>query len=175
MSTEARTCTCHPDDQPPVCQRRYAASECQKAYWIAVGEEMARGKTVTDDLAKLVDEHASAWRKAGIAKSGLVFDPMDQVLLAEAREASATLKAEIGRLQRDLSRLLDTAKPGGSNVCITCAAHVKVITEDLEPEIGRLRLALEEAVDWLKDTDTDGTQARLARWRGVLGVPADDA
>lgn len=51
------------------------------------------------DLVKLVDEHASAWRKAGIAKSGLILDPMDEVLLAEAREASAALKTEIKKLQ----------------------------------------------------------------------------
>ena len=27
-----RDCTCHPDDRPPTCQHRYAASECQEAY-----------------------------------------------------------------------------------------------------------------------------------------------
>lgn len=32
----------------------------------------------------------------------------------------------------------------------------------------RLRTALEEAIDWLKDTDTEGTRTRLARWRNVL-------
>lgn len=28
-STEARPCTCHPEDRPTICQRQYAASECQ--------------------------------------------------------------------------------------------------------------------------------------------------
>lgn len=27
-----RICTCNPDDRPPVCQMRYAASECMEAY-----------------------------------------------------------------------------------------------------------------------------------------------
>jgi hypothetical protein len=31
---------------------------------------------------------------------------------------------------------------GGSDVCETCAAHVKVITEDLEPRIAALEVAL---------------------------------
>jgi hypothetical protein len=51
--------------------------------------------------------------------------------------------AEIERLRKDMARLLATSKTGGSDTCITCAAHVLVITEDLEPEIERLRAALE--------------------------------
>jgi hypothetical protein len=27
-----RSCTCHPDDRSPVCQRKYAANACQQAY-----------------------------------------------------------------------------------------------------------------------------------------------
>lgn len=29
---EPAPCTCHPDDRPPVCQRRYAAGECRAAW-----------------------------------------------------------------------------------------------------------------------------------------------
>jgi hypothetical protein len=29
---EARPCTCHVDDRPPVCQRRYETSACQQTY-----------------------------------------------------------------------------------------------------------------------------------------------
>jgi len=36
-------------------------------------------------------------------------------------------------------------------------------------DVDRLRAALEEAIDWLKDTDTEGTRARLQRWRKILG------
>ena len=57
----------------------------------------------------------------------------------------AELKEEVGRLTADneytrsaLARLRATAKLGGSDVCITCAAHVLVITEDLHPKIERL-------------------------------------
>lgn len=32
MTPEQRPCTCHPDYRPPVCQRRYAASECREFY-----------------------------------------------------------------------------------------------------------------------------------------------
>jgi hypothetical protein len=57
--------------------------------------------------------------------------------------AIKALLAEIERLRKDMARLLATSKTGGSDTCITCAAHVLVITEDLEPEIERLRAALE--------------------------------
>ena len=31
-TVETRPCTCHPDDRPPFCQQKYAASECQQAF-----------------------------------------------------------------------------------------------------------------------------------------------
>lgn len=31
-----KPCTCHPGERPPICQRRYAASECRQSFndWI---------------------------------------------------------------------------------------------------------------------------------------------
>lgn len=56
----------------------------------------------------------------------------------EFRARIATLEAQL----TDLRRHLGTLTPGGSHTCITCAAHVKVITEDLEPRIRELEAAL---------------------------------
>ena len=66
-----------------------------------------------------------------------------------ANEYNAVL-IERDRLRADYSRLLDTAKTGGSDACITCAAHVLVITEDLEPKIERARRIMERAISWLQ-------------------------
>lgn len=40
--------------------------------------------------------------------------------------------------------------------------------EGLTAERDALKAALEEAVDWLKDTTTEGTRVRLNRWRAAL-------
>jgi len=32
VPSNQRVCTCHPTDRPPICQHRYAATECQDAY-----------------------------------------------------------------------------------------------------------------------------------------------
>lgn len=48
------------------------------------------------------------------------------------------LGAELAELRQHLG----TLTPGGSHTCITCAAHVKVITEDLEPRIKELEADL---------------------------------
>jgi hypothetical protein len=37
-----RSCTCHRDDRPAVCQHRYAATECQAAY-LQSDAEVKRG------------------------------------------------------------------------------------------------------------------------------------
>ena len=42
--TEPRSCTCHPDERPPVCQHRYAFSECKAAY-----EGRPYGEKVSDE------------------------------------------------------------------------------------------------------------------------------
>ena len=33
--SDTRSCTCHPDDRPPVCQHLYAASECLHAWTVS--------------------------------------------------------------------------------------------------------------------------------------------
>lgn len=50
-----RTCTCHPDDRPPVCQRRYGAHECQDAWraFVALGTETSRAIVLAN---RLLDE-----------------------------------------------------------------------------------------------------------------------
>ncbi len=43
MSEDNRSCTCHPDDSPPVpCARRYAINECRQAELTRLRAELAR-------------------------------------------------------------------------------------------------------------------------------------
>lgn len=43
MSEDNRSCTCHPDDSPPVpCARRYALNECRQAELTRLRAELAR-------------------------------------------------------------------------------------------------------------------------------------
>jgi hypothetical protein len=54
--SDLRACTCHPDDRPPICQHRYAASECKAAYeWL--GQDLWLGaeiKRLTHERDKLI-------------------------------------------------------------------------------------------------------------------------
>jgi hypothetical protein len=58
------TCTCHPDDDPPVpCARKYALSECRAAAALAAHASPVGVSTVTEELveAALKVWSASAW------------------------------------------------------------------------------------------------------------------
>ena len=74
--------------------------------------------------------------------------------------------------------LLDRLMEGsiGSCSCLTKTPELQYhnptchfrLHQESGREIRQLRAALEEAIDWLKDTDTEGTRVRLVRWRKVL-------
>jgi hypothetical protein len=64
-----------------------------------------------------------------------------ELLLADEKHKSEALAAELAALRKHLG----TLTPGGSHTCITCAAHVLVITEDLEPRICELEAEVAEA------------------------------
>lgn len=54
--TETRTCTCHPDDQPPVpCPQKYALTHCRAA---DLGRRLRHAVTtaMNDDLSELGSE-----------------------------------------------------------------------------------------------------------------------
>lgn len=93
--------------------------------------------------------------------------------MTRLREEVERLTRELARLRMDHSRLLNTSATGGSDTCITCAAHVLVITEDLEPEIKRLRAALEELIEAQYWDSPVARAGAIAQARKALG-PADE-
>jgi hypothetical protein len=75
---------------------------------------------------------------------------------AEFHESARAVERDNERLRKSekdiaeqMARLLATSKTGGSDCCITCAAHVLAIN-DRDAEIERLRAALDDAFDILK-------------------------
>jgi hypothetical protein len=106
-----------------------------KAVAVAAGAALLKNRcdSQAQTIARLEGE-----RDEALANRCAVY-PLDAV----AEKELLRLRAELQQLREDHSRLLDTSKTGGSDTCITCAAHVLVITKDLEPEIRRLRTEVE--------------------------------
>jgi hypothetical protein len=62
-ATDTRTCTCHPDDNPPVpCPRKFALSHCQVAALIAAAAPFAAHGWVD---AELEDDNCPLVRGSG--------------------------------------------------------------------------------------------------------------
>lgn len=73
----------------------------------------------------------------------------------------------------ELRQHLGTLTPGGSHTCITCAAHVKVITEDLEPRIRALEADLAAEKMQHSVTIADEHESRTAFQDGIRAIEAE--
>jgi hypothetical protein len=62
-STDTRTCTCHPDDKPPVpCPRKFATTACRVAALIAAALPFARHDWMD---AELEDDNCKLTKHSG--------------------------------------------------------------------------------------------------------------
>lgn len=103
-------CTCHPDDRPPVCQRRYAAGECIAAAAAREAGLLARRTALEDAKAALKD----LWFGDEVARPGSL-DAIEAIdaLIAAAPTCNGSLQvqAEAGTVKLDLT--IDAASDVG--------------------------------------------------------------
>ena len=116
-AVDSRTCTCHPDDNPPVpCAHKYALADCRAAATKAPGADAVRDSTETMEqlFTRIVASERDQWKLK--AETALA----DRAAIVEALEPFAN--ATIGWIEssfderQEITLVCDDVNMGGIDV-----------------------------------------------------------